>query len=96
MRQGASLILVFVEDADGSAALTEFNVRVVAAREPAQREPQQAETTLTGAAARYDANADGRIGIPEYIRALRDHAQGRLTDAEWGEVLNACLASAYG
>ena len=80
----------------GSAALTDFNVSVVAAPEPPQPEPQQAETTLTGAAASYDANADGKSGVPEYIRALRDHAQGRLTDAEWNEVLNAYLASAYG
>ena len=94
--EGTALILVFVEDADGNAALTEFNVSVVAAPETAQPEPQQAVTTLTGAAARYDANADAKIGIPEYIRALRDHAQGRLTDAEWAEVLNAYLASAYG
>ena len=86
--EGSATITVTAEDADGNTVSDTFEVTVSAPQQPP-------ESTLTGAAARYDANANGTIDIAEYIQALRDRARGRLTPAEWGQILDAWLASAY-
>ena len=57
---------------------------------------QAPQSTLTGAAARYDANGNGKIDIPEYLAAMRDRARGTITQAELDQVVAAWLAGAYG
>ena len=64
--------------------------------EPEQDEEEPGETATSDAVARYDADGDGAINIKEYIQSLRDHANGRLADAEWEQVFKAYLAWAYG
>ena len=84
---GTATITVTAEDPVGERVSGEFDVTVSVPR------PQ---STLTGAAGRYDVNANGQIDVAEYIQALRDRARGKLTEAEWDQILNAYLASAYG
>ena len=44
------------------------------------------ESTLSGAAARYDANGDGAIDSSEYQQAIRDYAAEKITYEEMLEV----------
>ena len=53
-------------------------------------EPETPEpSTLSDAAARYDANDDGRIDASEYRQALSDYNAGKITYAEMMEVILA-------
>ena len=53
-------------------------------------EPETPEpSTLSGAAARYDANGNGRIDASEYRQALSDYNAGKITYAEMLEVILA-------
>ena len=88
LAEGSATVTVTAEDSDGNRVGDTFEVTVSAA----QQAPQ---STLTGAAARYDANGNGAIDVREYIQALRDRARGELTPAEWEQLLDAWLASAY-
>ena len=64
--------------------------------DPGPNDPGPDETATSDVVARYDADGDGAINIKEYMQSLRDYANGRLTDAEWEQVLKAYLAWAYG
>ena len=101
--QGTATITVSAADGNGGSVSDTFTVTVEPTPQPEPEptpeptpEPEPTPSTLTGAAARYDANANGKIDVAEYIQALRDHASGKLTDAEWQQVLDAWLISAYG
>ena len=87
---GTATITVTAEDADGNRVSDTFEL-TVAAPEPEPQAPASSDVV-----ARYDADGDGAINVKEYIQALRDRAAGRLTDAEWEQLLNAYLAFAYG
>ena len=101
--EGAARITVTARDTDGNRVSDSFDVSVAKAPDLTSTptptptptiEPEALE--LSGAAARYDANGNGKIDIPEYLRALRDHAQGRIAQAEFDQVVAAWLVSAYG
>ena len=81
---GTATITVTAEDAGGNRVSDTFDVTVAA---------PQPQSKLTGAAGRYDANNNGVIDVSEYIQARRDYAYGRISDAEWQQVLDAWLAS---
>ncbi len=83
--EGAAIVLVFAQDPSGASVFTEFNVSVVAAPEPA--------ASLTGAAARYDADSNGKIDLSEYRRALNDYVARTISYAELLEVVTAYQAS---
>ena len=87
---GTATITVTAEDADGNTVSDTFEL-TVRAPEPEPEAPARSDVV-----ARYDADGDGAINVKEYIQALRDRAAGRLTDAEWEQLLNAYLAFAYG
>ena len=87
---GAATITVTARDADGNSVSEAFDISVV---EAAGTETDEPETSAV--VARYDVNGNGAIDIPEYLQALRDRAAGRLSEAEWEEILSAWLASAY-
>ena len=53
--------------------------------------PEPEQSTLTGAAARYDVNGDGAIDASEYQQAVRDYAAGKITHAEMLEVTLAAF-----
>ncbi len=84
--EGAAIVLVFAQDPSGESVFTEFNVSVVAAPEPAA-------SALTGAAARYDADSNGKIDLSEYRRALNDYVARTISYAELLEVVTAYQAS---
>ncbi len=84
--EGTAIVLVFAADPSGASVFTEFNVTVVPAPEPAA-------TALTGAAARYDADSNGKIDLSEYRRALNDYAAGTISYTELLEVVKAYQSS---
>ncbi len=55
-------------------------------------EPAQPETTLTGVAARYDGDGDGRIERAEYLRAVDDYDEAALSILELLQVRRTYLA----
>ncbi len=84
--EGTAIVLVFAADPSGASVFTEFNVSVVPAPEP--------ETEgLSEIAARYDADANGKIDVSEYRRALNDYAARTITYSELLEVVRAYQAS---
>ena len=83
--EGTATITVTADDADGERASDTFDVTVTAA-------PPQ-ESTLTGAAARYDTNSDGAIDVTEYGQAVYDYAARKITYSELLEVVTAYQAS---
>ncbi len=83
--EGTAIVLVFAQDPSGASVFTEFNVTVVAAPEPA--------ASLTGAAARYDADSNGKIDLSEYRRALNDYVARTISYTELLEVVTAYQAS---
>ncbi len=83
--EGTAIVLVFAADPSGASVFTEFNVSVVAAPEPA--------ASLTGAAARYDADSNGKIDVSEYRRALNDYVASKIGYSELLEVVRAYQAS---
>ena len=74
------------------------NAELTRAQPQLQLEPrvEAARPATSAAVARYDADGDGSINVSEYTTARRDHAHGRLSDAQWEQILNAYLAWAYG
>ena len=78
--EGTATITVTAEDADGNRVSDAFEVTVTA--------PQ---TTLTGIAARYDANGDGAIDGSEYQHVKNDWLSGKITQAEFLEVVRVHL-----
>ena len=84
--EGTAIVLVFAEDPSGASVFTEFNVSVVPASDP----PTSA---LTGAAARYDADSNGKIDVSEYRRAVYDYADRTIAYSELLEVVAAYQAS---
>ena len=75
-------ITVTAEDADGNRVSDTFQVTVAA--------PQ---STLSGIAARYDANGDGMIDGSEYQQVKKDWLAGKITQAEFLEVVRVHLSS---
>ena len=82
--EGTATITVTAPDADGHRASDSFSVTAAAPQEQ-EPEPEQ-EPTLTGAAARYDFNGDGKIGRSEYDQAVSDYGGGKITLEEVEEV----------
>ena len=80
--EGSVTITVTAEDADGNRVSDAFEVTVTA--------PQ---TTLSGIAARYDANGDGAIDGSEYQQVKEDWLSGKITQAEFLEVVRVHLSS---
>ncbi len=83
--EGTAIVLVFAQDPSGASVFTEFNVTVVAAPEPA--------ASLTGTAARYDADSNGKIDVSEYRRAVNDYVARTISYTELLEVVTAYQAS---
>ena len=73
---------VTAEDADGNRVSDAFEVTVTA--------PQ---STLSGIAARYDANGDGAIDGSEYQQVKNDWLAGKITQAEFLEVVRGHISS---
>ena len=100
---GSATVTVTAEDTDGNRVSDAFEVSVARAPMPTPTptptptpmptpEPP-ADSSLKGAAARYDANGDGKIDLSEYRRATNDYADGKISYAEMLEVLMAYRAS---
>ena len=73
---GTATITVTAEDADGNRVSDAFDVTVAA--------PQ---STLSGVAARYDANGDGAIDGSEYQQVKNDWLSGKITYDEFLEAV---------
>ena len=78
--EGAATITVTTQDAVGNRVSNAFEVAVI---------PPQ--TMLAGIAARYDANGDGAIDGSEYQQVKNDWFSGRITYAEFLEVVRVHL-----
>ena len=85
--EGTATITVTADDGAGGTVSDTFEVTVAA--------PEPDATETPDIVARYDANGNGKIDIPEYLRAMRDRAHGTITQAELDQVVDAWLASAY-
>ena len=106
--QGEATITVTARDSDGNRVSDAFDVAVTQAVEPEPTptptptptpEPDPTPTptpdssSLSGAAARYDANGDGTIDVSEYRQAARDYTARRITYSELLEVIRAYMGS---
>ena len=80
--EGTVTVTVTAEDADGNRVSDAFEVTVTA--------PQ---STLSGIAARYDANGDGAIDGSEYQQVKNDWLAGKITQAEFLEVVRVHISS---
>ena len=85
--EGTATITVTAQDADGNRVRDAFDVEVIKAPEPAP-EPETSDIVD-----RYDANGDGKIDLSEYSQAARDYAAGKITYAEFREVIRAFQGS---
>ena len=95
--EGTATITVTAQDTDGNRVSDAFDVSVSRATDPTPTptptptpEPP-ADSSLTGAAARYDANGDGKIDMSEYRQAVNDYADGKITYEEMLEVTLAAF-----
>ena len=102
--QGTSAITVTARDSDGNRVSDTFDVSVTQAIEPEPTPtptpepdptpaPAPESSTLSGVAARYDANSDGRIDVSEYRQAARDYIARKITYSELLEVIRAYMGS---
>ena len=83
---GTATITVTARDGDGNQVSDSFSVTVAA---PPAGEEEEQESTLTGVAARYDANGDGKIDRSEYEQARQDYEDRKITALELWQVRRA-------
>ena len=84
--EGTATITVTAQDSDGNRVSDAFQVSVTKAVEP---EPPPLNPETSDVVERYDANGDGAIDLSEYSQAARDYAAGKITYAEFLEVIRA-------
>ena len=89
---GTATITVTAQDSDNNSVSDAFAVSVSSVPEPDPTPtptPEPPQSTLTGTAALYDANGDGKIDYREWGRAKRDFGAGKITYAQLEEVRSA-------
>ena len=99
LAEGTATITVTAQDTDGNRVSDALDVSVsrvtdptpTPTPEPTPTPQPPADSSLTGAAARYDANGDGKIDMSEYQQAVRDYADGKITYEEMLEVTLAAF-----